>query len=300
MVTIIIPSYNEIYLEKTIKDILSKAKGEIEVIVHVDSIKDPLDVLDKRVEIFYENEPKGMREGINYGLERANGDYIMKIDAHCVFDDGFDIKLQKTMQDDWLVIPRRYALHATNWDRVKRLPIKDYHYLSWPGLPSQLGHAMFIGNWTERTNERMNKLEYMIDDTMTFQGSCWFAKRDYFMKRVGYLQEEGYSSFSGEQIEVGLKYWLGGGQVKVNKNTWYAHLYKNKRHYGGIETEDRDYKRDLLNKAGYEWYTEHWIHDKEPNMKHKFEWLIEKFWPVPDWPTNWKEEYESISSNPVI
>jgi len=51
----------------------------------------------------------------------------------------------------------------------------------------------------------------------------------------------------------------------------------------------RDYKRNLMNHAGYLWYTRHWMNDEEPNMNHTFEWLIEKFWPIPTWPDDWKE-----------
>lgn len=293
MVTIIIPSYQEIYLNRTLEDILEKAKGDIEVLVHVDKgLPEGFpeqNINDERVIFKYANTPVGMRAGINWGLSEAQGDYIMKVDAHCVFDEGFDVKLLEDMQDNWLVVPRRYALHADNWDRVTTLPIKDYHYLTWPWNSPSHKRAMYPVAWNERTDERKDIKEYIIDDTMSIQGSFWLAKRDYFMKHVGFLQEEGYSTFSGEQIETGMKYWLGGGEVKVNKKTWYAHLFKNKRYYGGVETHQRDYKRDLKNHAGYRWYTKHWINNQEPNMIHTFEWLVDKFWPLPNWPDNWKE-----------
>jgi len=289
MISIIIPSFNETYLERTIKDILQKAKGDFEIIIHIDSGEMP-DIKDERILYCVEDKPIGMRGGINYGLDHANGDYIMKTDAHCAFDEGFDVKMMKDMQDDWLMIPRRYSLHADNWDKVDTLPIKDYHHLSWPGVRSAYGRSMYVVDWPKRTAERFNKPEYMIDDTMVFQGSCWLANKKYFMEHVGYLDDnpDTYSSFSGEQVETGLKYWLGGGKIKVNKNTWYAHLFKNKKYYGGIETKNRDYKRDLKNKAGYAWYTKHWMRNEEPNMKHKFEWLVEKFMPVPGWPLDKK------------
>jgi len=211
-VSIIIPSYQEIYLNRTLEDILEKAKGDIEVLVHVDSgLPENFpeqDINDDRVEFIYENEPKGMRYGINWGLDQAQGDYIMKIDAHCVFEEGFDLKLLEDMQDNWLVIPRRYSLHAANWDRVLDLPIKDYHYLSWPWICDPKRRAMYVIAWEERTKERKDDPKYIIDDTMSFQGSCWFAKKDFFMKRVGHLQEKGYSTFSGEQVEVGLNIGL--------------------------------------------------------------------------------------------
>jgi len=103
------------------------------------------------------------------------------------------------------------------------------------------------------------------------------------MKRIMALTE-------GEQMEIGLKYWLGGGEVKVNKNTWYAHLFKNSKYYIG-KPEAWKHKLNLRRNSKYKWITKHWINNEEPGMKHKFEWLIEKFWPVPSWPedrTKWK------------
>ncbi len=29
--------------------------------------------------------------------------------------------------------------------------------------------------------------------------------------------------------------------------------------------------------------------NEEPGMIHKIEWLVEKFWPVPTWPDDWKD-----------
>jgi len=281
-ISILIPSYNEPYLGKTLKDILKKAEGDIEILVNLDSPHDNL-VKDKRITYFHNDKPLGMRGGINRCLKASKGKYIIKVDAHCLFAQGFDRVLLETMQDDWLVIPRRYSLHG-DWKREMRMPYKDYHYLSYPQDSKFYGFAMFPVEWRERTKERA---DIPIDDTMIFQGSFWLANKDYFMKRVGLLDDspDTYSTFSGEQLEIGLKYWLGGGQVKVNKNTWYAHLFKNKRYYTTVgNVRDRKYKINLKAVAGWEWTAKHWLHDKEPNMIHKFSWLLEKFWPVPGWP----------------
>jgi glycosyltransferase involved in cell wall biosynthesis len=287
MLSIIIPERNEPYLNNTLKSLLDNAEGEIEIFVHIDEDL-PEKIEDKRITYLHSDTPRGMRAGINAGLAKAKGKYIMKSDAHCLFAPSFDTTLIKEMQENWLVIPRRYSLHAEAWKIDKRMPVKDYHYLSWPQIYSHYGYCMFPQEWRERTSERMKG--YDIDDTMTFQGSCWFADRDYFMKHIGLLDDkpETYSSFSGEQLEVGLKYWLGGGEVKVNKKTWYAHLFKNKHYYEG-KRRDRDYKKSLKTLAGWDWARKHWMNNEEPNMIHKIEWLIDKFWPVPNWPVKWRD-----------
>jgi len=288
MLSIIIPHRRCVYVEKTIQSLLDGAEGEIEIIVHVDEpAPKEKEVKDPRVHYYYSLSPIGMRAGINVGLSKAKGEYIMKTDDHCVFAKGYDTVLNE-MSYDWLVVPRRYSLHADNWDRDLRMPIKDYHYLSWPKVDSNYGYCMFPQEWKERTRERMRG--YDIDDTMSIQGSCYLANKDYFMKLVGLLDDrpETYSTFSGEQLEVGLKYWLGGGEVKVNKNTWYAHLFKNKKYYVG-NRQDRDYKKELKTLAGWDWAAKHWMRDEEPKMVHKMKWLVNKFWPIPGWPVKWEE-----------
>ena len=256
MISVIIPSYKEPYLDKTIDSLLKNATGDVQIISVVD------------------DGSLGMRGAINKGLKEATSKYIMKVDAHCAFAKGYDEVLKRDCKENWLMIPRRYPLNADKWDRSKRTPIKDYHYISCPSGKGKQGKSFFPLHWNKRSDKK-------IDDTMIFQGSCYFAHREYFMDRVGYLDAKRYGSFGGEQIEVGLKYWLGGGEVKVNKNTWYAHLFKNRNYYND-KLEIWKHKKNLRGRAKYEWMTKHWMNNEEPGMKHKFQWLVDKFDP-PGW-----------------
>jgi len=287
--SVIIPARNEIYLTKMITDLLVKSQGETEIIVILDGYWGETPIDNPKVTYLHLGQAKGMRNAINLGISIAKGKYLMKSDAHCLFAPGYDVALTKDCAENWLVIPRRYSLHAAEWRPDKRMTVKDYHYLSFP-RPSSYGCGTFPQEWRERTYRRLSGPE--IDDTMTFQGSCWVANKKYFMKQVGFLDDrmETYSTFSGEPLEVGLKYWLGGGEVKVNKKTWYAHLFKNENYYRG-RSKDRKYKKDLKSVAGHTWAAKHWLNNEEPNMVHPFSWLAEKFWPVPTWPEDrelWK------------
>lgn len=285
MISIIIPSYKEPYLVQTLNSLLSSATGDIEIFVNIDDGQ-PIDfpLSDPRVKFNYPNQPLGMRAGINLGLSQARGEYIMKCDAHCAFAPGFDQIITKDFEDNWLVIPRRLALYADGWRHDPRFPPRDYHYITFPASTQFYGEAMFPIEWKSRGKERKS---IPIDDTMIMQGSCYLAKRDYFMKHVGYLDDNPntYTQFGGEQMEVGLKYWLKSGEIKVNKNTWYAHLYKNSRYYKEVASPDvRGHKMRIKSRKSWEWSTRHWLGNKEPGMTHKFTWLVEKFWPVPTWP----------------
>jgi hypothetical protein len=112
------------------------------------------------------------------------------------------------------------------------------------------------------------------------------------MKHVGFLDDrvETYSTFAQEPQEIGLKYWLGGGAIKINKKTWYAHLHKGKQ-YG------RMYKEDYHTVASHNWSAKHWMNNEEPGMIHDMSWFVnEKFPGMPTWPTNWKEIWDSYKT----
>lgn len=282
--SIIIPAYREPFLNKTIDSLLENAAGEIEVIPVIDCYipEEPVR-LDSRVKPIILENNLGMRGATNAGLTKATGEFIMKLDAHCAIAKGFDKVLTDDCKENWLMVPRRYALDELTWTNSP--PIIDYHYLIFPELAdSSYGYSMQVAGWRKRKDE----LE--IDDIMTFQGSCWFANRKYFMEHVGLLDDslETYGTFAQEQQEIGLKYWLGGGEVKVDKRTCYAHLFKQKRHYSSGKFS-RKHKKDKYHIQGNVWLTKHWMNNEEPNMIHSFSWFIEKFWPIPTWPDNWQE-----------
>lgn len=287
MLSVIIPSRNEIFLQRTIQDLLEKATGEIEVIAVLDGYWPPAEelVLDKRVTYLHRGVARGMRSGINSAISIARGEWIMKCDAHCMFAPGFDETLTQNMEDNWLVIPRRKRLEPFNWE-IKDVgkPDVDYEFLSYPlWKPDEIGIHGTI--WTERIRERLNKPEYDIDENMSFQGSCWVANRKYFMENIYPMQEEGYGTFIGEPQEIGLKYWLGGGKTMVNKKTWYAHWHKGKENGRGYSIG----KSELY--AGNAYSVDYWMNNKWEKRIHDIQWLVERFMPVPSWPEDrglWK------------
>lgn len=280
--SVIIPAHREPHLQRTIDSLLENSalgKG-LEVIVVLDGpwLEAPL-MPDYRLQVIH-LEKRGMRAAINAGLDVARGEFVLKADAHCAFAPGFDKAMADACEDDWLLVPRRYSLDERNWIPMKRRPVRDYHYLAYPA-ESRWGRAMTPQNWGLFNVN-------VIDDVMTYQGSCWAANRACFMERVGFLDDrpETYGPFVSEMLEVGLKYWLGGGRVKVNKGTWYAHLAKRSRHYASGEYLP---KSECQDKANFEWATRHWINDEEPGMAYPFSWLVERFWPVPTWPADRNE-----------
>jgi glycosyltransferase involved in cell wall biosynthesis len=286
LVSVIIPARNERFLRKTVEELLSKARAEVEIIVCLDGYFPADTVTDKRVQYIYKKEPEGMRPGINSCAARAKGDFLLKIDGHCMVDEGYDVKLSADCAPDWVVIPRRKRLDAENWcvqDVGK--PDVDYEFLSFPDNPADFGGPGLNGRiWTERILERK---DILIDENMSFQGSAWFMPRALFFD-LELMDTEHYGIFWNEAQEIGFKAWLSGRKLMVNKKTWYAHLHKGKK-YG------RGYSLDAKQLIKGATYTKKWMSNSAwEKQTLPFEWIIEHFWPVPGWPENWKELIRGI------
>ena len=278
MISIIVPSRNERFLVHTVTDLL-KNGGDIEVIVILDGYWEHGLPGDKRLRIIHRGTPRGMRDAVNSAVAISRGEWLMKCDAHCAFDDGYDVKLAADCDDNWLVVPRRYSLDAEEWKREPKAP-KDAMYYFYPYLhPDDLG--LHGKPWMERAKERRDVL---IDEDVTFQGSCWFMSRAHW-DRIGGMSEVGYGTFMGEPQEIGCKTQLGEweGKIMRNKKTWYAHLHKGNR-YGRMYSFS---KQERIRGNAYSF--DFWWNNRWTKRKHDIEWLIDRFPPMPGWVKDWKE-----------
>lgn len=278
-VSVVIPSRNEQFLAQTCRDLLEKAAGNVEVIAVLDGYWPPADAIVPGVRYVHRGESRGMRAGINAGVAVSAGEFILKADGHCLFDESWDTKLAADCEDDWVVVPRRKRLDAENWcvQEINK-PDIDYMYLSYPGSDAaDWGAAGLNGKIWEEKNKDAALKNIEIDDLMSAQGSGWFMPRAYF-HALELMDEASYGTFWNEFQEIGLKCWLSGGRVIVNKKTWYAHLHKGKQYGRGYFLDKRQ-----LDVGGA--YTRRWLYG---TAWHKatlpISWLIEKFWPVPTWP----------------
>lgn len=279
MLSIIIPSRTEKFLNKTIQDVLEKATGEIEVFPVLDGYPDdyPYEKInDKRVKYIKlpvpDNYERHKRQGINTAVSISHGKYVCWMDAHCAVAEGFDEVLVKDCEDDWVVVPRRHRLEAENWVGTSwtKEPI-DYEYFMWSYLTKKKRLSGY--KWDKKTIERK---DIPIDDIFTCQGSFIFMTRKHF-DRMKFMKVEGYTGWGQEGEEVCLTTLLNGGRAVVNKNTWYAHLHKGQMH-------GRMYKWTKV-EPSYEYSYNYWVHQN----KEFFIKLIERFGLFPNWPENWQD-----------
>lgn len=228
-VSVIIPSRRELYLNQTILEIQKKFRGPYEIIVTLDgSWAEPV----KGVRYIYNKEAKGMRTAINQAVASATGKYIMKLDAHCMLDEGIDKKLKAVHQENWVQTPRRKRFDHIKWELSdKDSPDIDYMFVG----PGYKGHK------DNEKNRDPELKKILIDDTQVFQGSCYFMNRDFF-KKLGLLDDKNFGKMGSEALEIALKCRHDGGRVVVNKNTWYAHAHIGARYTGGTQEREKSRK----------------------------------------------------------
>jgi hypothetical protein len=283
LVSVVIPSRNERFLGKTIEEVLGKARGDVECIAVLDGYwpTPPLPG-DPRLHIVHRGAPMGMRPGITAAIGVSRGEFVMKLDGHCMLSEGFDVELAKDCADDWVVVPRRHRLDADAWtcDTSK---VVDYHFLSYPLERPEDPHCGLHGQeWNER---RRARAEILLDDEMSSQGSCWFTTRAHWDRLLNPLDATNYGTFAQEFQEIGCKTWLSGGAVKINKRAWYAHLFKGKKYGRGYSMSD------TRSPEGKAFCNRFWMLDQWKERKHDLRWLIERFSPVPTWPADLDEAF---------
>jgi len=293
MISVIIPSRSAQYLRQTVNDLLMKAEGQVEVIIVFDGRwpephemppNDPR-VIQMHHGLVHDNY--GMRASINAGVRMSRGEYILIIDEQCGVSQGYDVRLVQTCQDDWVVVPRRERLEPETWTLINdgRKPV-DYMYLEYPyAKPYDKTQGLHGAEDRQRYYDR---LDIEIDDLMTMQGSCYFMKKSYWDSTIGPLDDVNYGTFTQEAQEVSMKCWLSGGRVVVDKGCYYSHWHKGKNGKGyGFSNEQ--YKRHCEGmEKGRLYAINYWL--STTDYTHSFEWLIEKFWPVPGWKDTWKTD----------
>ena len=295
--SIIIPSRNERYLSKTVDDVFAKATGEIEVIVVLDGLTSfPLPEERKNLWFIHKASPEGLRPAIKDASYMANGKYLLKLDSHCMVSQGFDEVLKKDCEDNWVVVSRYYALDPEAWVVGDKKYYSDYFYLGCPWVNHRIFSFLDVP-WRSRDKARK---DILIDETMTMQASLWFMTANHFHNRLKDLDIERWGSWSCEQREIAIKTWLSGGRVMVNKNVWNAHY---QRPIEERRTLVPEYSRkvDLYIHRNFTLY---FLNNEWKGQIHKFDWLIERFWPLPNtatkadgekypWPADWYDYYRT-------
>ncbi len=305
--SILIPSRNEMFLSRTIEDILANIEADTEVIAVLDGAwANPAIPQHERVNVIYLQQSIGQRAATNLACKLSRAKYVMKLDAHCSFDKGFDRKMLEAFEksgDDVTMAPIMRNLWAFDWkcyhcgwkkyqgptpktcgqcgksDRIKRkmLWIGKRNPQSTSYCFDSTPHFQYFEDWKHRPQYDKDKKEKGLTETMSLQGSCWMLTRDRYWELE--ICDERFGGWGSQGIEVAVKSWLSGGRVLVNHNTWYGHMFRTQGGDFGFpypisgkdQKKAQTYARDLF-------FNNNW-----PKQVRPLSWLLEKFWPVRGW-----------------
>ncbi|MFC1600644.1 glycosyltransferase [Patescibacteria group bacterium] len=232
MLSVIIPSFKDPLLHKTIGSLLDNSEGEIEIIPVLDGYWPKSQIMeDERIKILHLGKNRGMRRAINAGVSMSQGKYIMKSDSHCSFAAGFDKTLVSESKKKRIQIPTRKRLDAENWSLISDgRPDSNYLYLD----------KNYRGRLWNKKNKDKKLKSKLIDPIVAFQGSCYFLERS-FWDTLDILDDKNFGGIGHESQEITFKCWLANGEVVRNKKTWYAHWHRTK---GPVR--DRSKSRECL------------------------------------------------------
>ena len=293
--SILIPARNEMFLRETIEDILKHIEADTEIIAVLDG-QWPIKPIPQheRVTLIYYPESIGQRAATNRAASISRGKYLMKCDAHCSFDQGFDRKLLNDIQDDWTIVPVMRNLHAFDWvcpngHRRYQGPSGNCEEC---GEPTEMDIVWIAKNSPQSTAYRFDKTLHFqywgefkkrpegqgdLTETLSLQGSCFMLSREKYFELN--ICDETWGSWGNQGTEVALKTWLSGGRVIVDHNTWYAHMFRTQGGDFGFPYPISGKEVENARKQSREAFLE----GKWDKAKHSLEWLINKFSPVPDW-----------------
>ena len=298
---IIIPSRNEEFLRETIEDIFRQSEARTEVIAVLDGqwSVTPLP-MDERLTVIYHPESVGQRAATNDAVKVSDAKYVMKLDAHCALDKGFDRKMIeafKEVGDDVTMVPAMKNLWVFDWecqDCGKRTYQDTEHEVCekcgstnikkkilWIAKKSPHNrsycfdsepHFQYFREFNKRPEGKGD-----LTESMSLQGSCFMCTKEKYLELN--LCDEGFGSWGSQGIEVACKTWLSGGRVMCNNRTWYAHLFRTKNKVFGFPYHNpgrRQQKAKALVRDMF--FNNAW-----PQAIKPLSWLVEKFYPVKGW-----------------
>jgi len=285
-ICVVIPSRNETLLTRTVKQYFSSAKNPDDI--KIDVILDGWDIFannksnqaiidiyrkqieeikqmaesDQRITIHDLPDSLGVRHALNLALAKTDATYFIKLDAHCDLSPNWDVELIKSYEEaglETLIIPRIRSMDPETF--VYGTRFFDYLYID---------SNIHQRHWPEYAQRE--EAQKPVCEVMSNLGASWFSSVQYWWQLGGH--DESLYGWGESAPETSLKCWLSGGRQLLNKNVWFAHVFRRRFPYkvsaAGIQENKKRTK-------------EYWLNNQYPLQIHTIDWLVNKFRPVPTW-----------------
>lgn len=309
--SILIPARNEAYLSHTVRDLLRNIRGDTEIIVVLDGAP-ALDALpdDPRVRVIEYREPIGQRAACNAAARASQSAWLMKVDAHCAFAEGFDVTMLQDANERTTYVPNMRNLHVFDWVCANG----HRRYQSRSGVCETCGgethqeivwYAKRSPNSTSFTFDPTPHFQYFGDfkkrpagqgplsETMSLQGSCFMLTQERWWALD--ICDEAFGSWGSQGIEVACKTWLSGGRVIANHRTWYAHAFRTQGGDWGFPYPLAQSQVEHAKSRARELFLE----GKWDKAVYPMAWLVERFWPIPYWTLEDLRQLKASSPTPA-
>jgi hypothetical protein len=322
--SILIPSRNEMFLRRTVEDVLANSRADTEVIAVLDGAwAEPQLEQHPKVTLIYHPQSVGQRAATNEAARVSTADYVMKLDAHCSVDEGFDVKLleaAKALGLDVTQIPAQKNLHAFDWVCIGgpggAAPCGWRQYQGptpmtkgaaglmltpdaplVPGCPKCGGEVQRDIVWKPRRG--VTTTAWRFDAELHFQYWGEFEKRPegrgeitetmsclgacFFMARDRYWELGGLDEGHGSWGQMG---------IEIGCKSWLSggRMVTNKRTWFAhmFRTQGGDFGFPYEVKGSEQekarrYSRELWNNDRWPGQVLPLRWLIDHFAPVPGW-----------------
>ena len=232
------------YLQDTINNLRTTAKGDIEIIVSMDGFGSSTVMPHKVDKLYCYPKPIGLRVAENIAVNGANGKYLFFVDSHCFMSDGWDEKMKASCEPNRII--------TTTFGKYDEREGK----LGLCYLDNRLDTI-----W--QVPYRPNQLE---EPTMAFIGCSWMIRKEYFYYLGGH--DESLGAYGALGPEWSLKCWLTGGELLIRTDVVCSHLFREKTPYK-IDVNVKKNAFLKLNKM--------WVKGKAEGQIHPYSWLWRKF-----------------------
>lgn len=262
LVSVIIPCRDEPneHINKSIKSLLETAIGSIEIMIGYDSLLGGtsnryFNLIQRSGSVaLYSLWPTsvGQRVIVNYLAKEAKGKYLFRLDGHCAMSHGWDARLKSSCKGDTIVVSVFDGLNPDTWEPVG----KDLAFcILNPNLRKH-----FVRNWKPVSEREVE------EEMMTFTGTAWMIRKDYYWQLGGH--DETLGGFGAIGAEWALKTWLTGGRVLLRTDVVCYHYFKRRTEYEGDPVRIE---------AAFQRLRKQWIDGEDERITRPFEWLYMKF-----------------------